>query len=133
VVRQCLQIGYERLAGELEGGMAAWRAAGLPAKGLPLVHPDDATGTTLVDVRQRFEFDAGHIPGAWHVELGDFAKQGVSLPERPLTLHCGHGERSMTAASLLDRTGRENISVLLGGPQDWSSTSGEPLEPSDPE
>src|SRR5207237_478804 len=109
------------------------REAGLPEKRLLLVRPENATGTTFVDVRQRTEFDAGHIPGACHVELGDFEKRGVSLPDRPLTLHCGHGERSMTAASLLERTGRKDISVLLGGPQDWSSTSGEPLEPSDPE
>lgn len=30
VARQALTIGYERLAGRLDGGMAAWRAAGLP-------------------------------------------------------------------------------------------------------
>jgi glyoxylase-like metal-dependent hydrolase (beta-lactamase superfamily II)/rhodanese-related sulfurtransferase len=133
LVRQCLNIGYERLAGELEGGMATWREAGLPEKGLPLVHPEDTTGATLVDVRQRAEFDAGHIPNAWHVELGDFGTREVSLPDRPLTLLCGHGERSMTAASLLERIGREDISVLLGGPQDWSSASGKPLELSDPD
>ena len=36
LVRQCLKIGYERLAGELAGGMAAWRAAGLAERRLEL-------------------------------------------------------------------------------------------------
>src|SRR5438445_12925257 len=113
--------------------MAAWREAGLPEKGLPLVHPEDTTGATLIDVRQRAEFDAGHIPNAWHVELGDFETREVSLPDRPLTRLCGHVERSMPAAHLLERIGREDISVLLGGPEDWSYISGEPLELSDPD
>jgi rhodanese-related sulfurtransferase len=41
---------------------------------------------------------------------------------------CGHGERAMTAASVLERAGRDNVAVLLGGPQDWATTHSAALE-----
>ena len=40
---------------------------------------------------------------------------------------CGHGERAMTAASLLERSGRE-AAVFEGSPRDWARSSGEQLE-----
>jgi rhodanese-related sulfurtransferase len=72
----------------------------------------------MVDVRQRDEFSSGHVPGAVNVELGDTAEQASALPAGPLTLMCGHGERAMSAASILAAHGRTDVSVLLGGPAD---------------
>ena len=115
LVRQCLTIGYERLAGELAGGMQAWRRAGLPVATVSLVTAADSVGT-LVDVRQEGEFVAGHVAGALNVELGATAEQGSCLPAGPLTLMCGHGERAMSAASILAAQGRTDIAVLVGGP-----------------
>ena len=37
---------------------------------------------------------------------------------------CGHGERAMTAASLLARAGRRDTTVLIGGPDDWAAIHG---------
>ena len=62
LVRQCLKIGYERLAGELAGGMAAWRAAGLAERRLELTGAAPAPTATVVDVRQASEYMAGHAP-----------------------------------------------------------------------
>jgi hydroxyacylglutathione hydrolase len=42
-------------------------------------------------------------------------------------LMCGHGERAMTGASLLERHGRE-VSVLVGGPDEWARAHGLALE-----
>ena len=117
LVRQCLAIGYERLAGELRGGMRSWQSGDLPVDTVPLVNAQDAIGT-LVDVRQRNEFAAGHVPDAIHVELGDAAEQASTLPPGPLTVMCGHGERAMSAVSILAALGRTDISVLVGGPGD---------------
>lgn len=117
LVRQCLAIGYERLAGELIGGITSWRAGDLPVATVPLVTARDAVGT-LVDVRQRDEFAAGHVPDAIHVELGDAAEQVSALPPGPLTVMCGHGERAMSAVSILATLGRTDISVLVGGPDE---------------
>jgi rhodanese-related sulfurtransferase len=41
---------------------------------------------------------------------------------------CGHGERAMGAASLLERAGHHNLVVLQGGPQDWVRATGANLE-----
>jgi rhodanese-related sulfurtransferase len=51
-------------------------------------------------------------------------------PAGPLAVMCGHGERAMTGASLLQRAGRRDLTVLVGGPDDWSGATGRPLEAS---
>jgi hydroxyacylglutathione hydrolase len=124
VVRQCLMVGYERLVGDVVGGMGAWEEAGLPTERLPLADPDEAPEGTVLDVRQRSEFEHGHVPGAVHVELGSLEAAVSSLPAGPLTTQCGHGERAMSAASLLRRAGRTDVTVLRGGPDDLCRVSG---------
>lgn len=115
LVRQCLAIGYERLAGELAAGMAAWRGCDLPVATMPLVMAEEVVGT-IVDVRQRNEFASGHVAGALSVELGDTAERASELPPGPLTIMCGHGERAMSAASILAGRGRTDVAVLVGDP-----------------
>jgi hydroxyacylglutathione hydrolase len=126
VVRQAYKIGYERLAGELAGGMVAWNAAGLQSRRIRLVPAAEAAGTIL-DVRQDAEFTAGHIPGALHVELGSLGSRDIAAAG-PLTLLCGHGERAMTAASILEAAGHRDLAVAVGGPAEWAAASGRPLE-----
>lgn len=67
---------------------------------------------------------AGRVPGAVHAELG--ALDTAQIPGGPVTVMCGHGERAMTAASQLDAQG--DLTVLAGGPEDWSTRTGVPLE-----
>ena len=126
LLRQCHKIGHERLLGELAGGMDAWRAAGLPEGHLELVAPGKVAGPVL-DVRQASEVALGHLPGAVTVELGAlYGSHG--LPAGSLTVMCGHGERAMTAASLLERAGRRELRVVAsGGPAEWSQATGRRL------
>jgi hydroxyacylglutathione hydrolase len=131
LARQCRTIGYDHLVGELAGGMAAWRAANLPQAQLPVVEADqldDQPGVVL-DVRQASEIADGHLPGAVTVELGALARdrQAGELPEGPVTVMCAHGERAMTAASLLERAGHKELRVVRGGPQDWQRATGHAL------
>ncbi len=121
VVRQARKVGYEQLLGELDGGIAAWIAAGRPTSSVSLARAESAGGL-VVDVRQNGEYLAGHIPRARNVELGSVPE--ADLPAEPLAVMCGHGERAMTAASLLARGGRDDITVLIGGPEDWSREHG---------
>ncbi len=120
VVRQSLTIGYERLVGAIAGGIDAWRAAGFALASTQLVVASQLD-RSVVDVRQRNEHDAGHIPGALHLELGDIADHAAELPTGEIALMCGHGERAATAASLIERTGRTDFAVVIGGPHDWAT------------
>jgi hydroxyacylglutathione hydrolase len=120
LVRQARGIGYEHLAGELAGGMPAWQAAGLPVHRTRLVQAPEIRGNVL-DVRQAAEYQAGHLPGARHIELGALRDSAAQLGSEPLTVMCGHGERAMTAASLLSQLGHQDLAVAIGGPGDWAA------------
>ena len=54
------------------------------------------------------------------------------LPDGPITVMCGHGERAMTGASLLERPAAGTSSVLAGGPDDWSAGTGTSCRPARP-
>ena len=125
LVRQCLDVGHEQLVGELDGGIGSWTDSGRPTRTMPLVEPHAMAGT-VIDVRQANEYASGHLPGALNIELGAVSESEV--PVGPLTVMCGHGERAMTAASILTACGRDDVAVLDGGPDTWSAATGNPLE-----
>lgn len=120
VAWQAAKIGYDNIVGELVGGVAAGAATGLRVRGTRLVKPGDVAGVELLDVRQGSEFDAGHVPASRHVELGELPARADQVPTGATVIMCGHGERAMTAASLLERVGRKGMAVLVGGPEDWA-------------
>jgi hydroxyacylglutathione hydrolase len=124
LVRQARNIGYDIILGELDGGIDAWRACGRAVAAIPLESVQQISGT-VVDVRQHNEYESGHIPGARHIELGSILD--ANLPAGPVAVMCGHGERAMTAASLLAGTRGETITVVVGGPDDWARQHG-PLD-----
>jgi rhodanese-related sulfurtransferase len=82
----------------------------------------------VLDVRQRSEYTAGHLPGATHVELGDLAGEADVVAGRPVVVMCGHGERALTGATLLERAGHPDPQVLIGGPKDWAAATGRELD-----
>jgi glyoxylase-like metal-dependent hydrolase (beta-lactamase superfamily II)/rhodanese-related sulfurtransferase len=126
IVWQAYKIGYERLAGRLAGGMTAWLEDGNQQTSTAFVTPDRAENRPYVDVRQDAEFAAGHVPGAVHIELGGLIARTDDAPQGPVVA-CGHGERAMTAASLLERAGHSDIAVLDGGPADYAAAHGRQL------
>ena len=84
-------------------------------------------GRAVLDVRQDAEYRAGHVPGAAHIELGDLRGRAQDVPREAVVM-CGHGERAMTAASMLQRAGHHGLSVLAGGAQEWATVTGRPLQ-----
>ena len=73
---------------------------------------EDATDRpVVVDVRQRDEWAAGHLPGAVHVPVQDVERTAPSLPSGELWVHCKSGYRAGIAASLLHRLGRDVVHV----------------------
>ncbi|MFI8091017.1 rhodanese-like domain-containing protein [Streptomyces sp. NPDC086080] len=93
---------------------------------------DDAVGThadaVLVDVRESWEWQAGHPPGAVHLPMSALAA-GAGLPAdaqaRPLVLICRTGNRSLQAVTLLAALGAEAVDVI-GGMEEWAG-AGLPL------
>ena len=122
-VRQCLDIGHEQFAGVLLGGIDAWKASGRPVRAIDLVDASQLH-RNIVDVRQTNEYATGHVPGAVNVELGKVSTS-VLDPER-WTVMCGHGERAMTAASILANRGYD-VNVFDGGPDTWAKATGRAL------
>jgi hydroxyacylglutathione hydrolase len=128
IVGRALNVGYDRLVGELDGGIDAWTAAGQPTARTELITPGQVGDRRVLDVRQRREFTGGHLPGAAHVELGGVAAAADRLPATPTVLMCGHGERAAGAASVLERAGHRDLAVLVGGPEDWARATGSALQ-----
>jgi glyoxylase-like metal-dependent hydrolase (beta-lactamase superfamily II)/rhodanese-related sulfurtransferase len=128
LVWQALKIGYERLAGLLDGGMAAWAAAGHPVRATPRVRPGQVDPAQVLDVRQANEYAAGHLPGARHVELGALGERAGELTGAPVVTMCSRGERATTAASLLERAGNGEVAVLTAGAAAWAEATGRPIE-----
>lgn len=130
ILGQAAKIGVE-IVGELAGGIDAWTDAGLATTSTTVVTPTNIDADDRVlDIRQDSEFAAGHVPGAAHSELGHLEAAAASFAGGPVTVMCGHGERAMSAASVLERAGRDDVSVLLGGPSDWAAAHGVDLETS---
>ena len=128
ILWQARKVGYDEIVGELAGELASWTDAAMPTRSIPLVSAESLEDTAVLDIRQDSEFAAGHVPGAAHIELGDLATSTAAVPSRPTVVMCGHGERAMSAASLLARDGRREVAVLDGGPTDWAEATGRTLE-----
>lgn len=85
---------------------------------------DYAIGSVDLDVRSDEEVKATHIPGAHHIHLTLLPHRLDRVPrDRPVTIFCGSGLRSMIAASLLRRQGWTDLAVVLGGLAGWNSTT----------
>jgi rhodanese-related sulfurtransferase/glyoxylase-like metal-dependent hydrolase (beta-lactamase superfamily II) len=128
IVWQSRKVGYDRIAGELDGGIAAWTAAGEATASIPVAGVEALDGARVLDIRQDSEYAAGHVPGAAHIELGALLDRADDVPDDPLVVMCGHSERAMGAASLLARAGHHHVTVFDGGPADWAERSGRSLE-----
>ena len=78
----------------------------------------------LVDVRERSDFDAGHIRGAEWIGKGIIERDIEKLhPDRdePLYLYCGGGYRSALAADALQKMGYTRVQSMKGGWRGWGT------------
>src|SRR3989441_2659250 len=111
--RQLLRIGYDTIAGGLDGGIEAWLSSGRGGSTLEEVGLEDigqwvgsAEPMTVVDTRDEHEWVAGHVPGAVHMYVPDVPHRAGEIPrEAPVAVHCASGYRAGIAASLLEQAG----------------------------
>jgi len=121
--RQLIRIGYDDVFGYLEGGIEAW-AREYPVETVHSIKVKELRErlheVTLVDVRNRSEWNDGHIPGANHFEGGRIAWEEFPFPmDKPLVIQCASGNRSMIAVSVLKRRGIHNVMQVDGGINQW--------------
>jgi rhodanese-related sulfurtransferase len=90
----------------------------------------DDPSLQLVDVREPYEHEAGHIADTRHIELTKLSAEAGSLERgRPVVFYCRVGSRSTMAAQALRAAGFEAYS-MQGGLLRWAN-EGRPLSPQD--
>jgi rhodanese-related sulfurtransferase len=82
----------------------------------------------LIDVREPYEYEAGHIAGVKHIELEHLAGRATEIDsERAVVFHCRVGRRSALATEAFRASGYKAYN-MAGGIQAWAE-EGLPLEP----
>jgi hydroxyacylglutathione hydrolase len=129
--RQAIRIGYEAMAGYVDGGLDAWRRSGRPVEvGRPYdvdalagdMAAGGPEGPLVIDVRQAGEFESGHVPGSVHIGAGELSDRLDTLPrDRSIATVCASGYRSSVAASLLRARGFDRVHAVRGGIPDWEA------------
>jgi rhodanese-related sulfurtransferase len=125
--RQLLRIGFDTIAGMLDGGVDAWRSSGREVSTFESVDVEDmaqwvlsAEPMTVVDARDEHEWVGGHVPGALHMYVPDVPHHASEIPrDAPVAVHCASGYRAGIAASLLEQAGLKRIIHVNGPYSDW--------------
>lgn len=96
--------------------MLRWRPAELQAHLARVAAPP-----LLLDVREPWEFDLCHLPGACSIPLGELAARVGELdPQRETVVICHRGGRSLRGAHLLEASGFARVINLEGGVTAWA-------------
>jgi rhodanese-related sulfurtransferase len=123
------RVGLESIGGHLDGGLAAWHAAGKQVATLPQWPVDElreqiherGPALQLLDVRRPGEYAAGHVPGARSLPFDRLPREAAALDRsRPLAVVCQSGYRSNVACSLLRQQGfAGELYNVAGGTAAW--------------
>ena len=124
------RIGYDHIAGFLEGGMQVLEprtelvrrtervTAATLAEQLDTPQPP-----VILDVRTPGERQQKAIAESLHIPLNHLSERTAEVPrDRRVVVHCAGGYRSSIAASLLERKGFMEISDLVGGIGAWEAS-----------
>jgi hydroxyacylglutathione hydrolase len=124
------RIGFDNVAGYLQGGMDALRVTPeLVARidrttAVALAEElASAAPPVVLDVRAPSEWQAAHLAGSQNVPLNHLRERLAEVPQdRTVVVHCEGGYRSAIAASVLAQAGRKNVLDLVGGFKAWSAS-----------
>ncbi len=87
-----------------------------------------AAGQTVLDVRENWEYEAGHVPTAKHIPLNTIPDRLSEISKTDqVWIICQAGGRSMTAANYLEAQGYTVVSVA-GGTGAWIQSGKEVVE-----
>ena len=115
------------------GGMLIWPLVNrLLGAGAPQVGPTEAVqlinrrDALVLDVRDKAEFAAGHIPNARNIplpELGGRLREIEKFKARPIVISCQSGARAAGVCGLLKKNGFGEVFSLRGGIGGWVEAS----------
>ncbi len=80
----------------------------------------ERAGTPLVDVREEWEFESAHVPGAVNLPMSVIGERLDELPDGAFDVICKVGGRSAQAAAYLLQQGYDVVN-LDGGMLDWQA------------
>lgn len=82
---------------------------------------------TVVDIRKKADFDKGHITESLNIPLEKITKEQFGALEKkksnPIVVVCNAGISAKTAAKVLNKSGFDNVAVLTGGFQAWTTAN----------
>jgi rhodanese-related sulfurtransferase len=83
---------------------------------------DAGEAFTLLDVRERWEFETAHMDGAKLMPMGDVPSRAHQElhPDDAIIVVCHHGVRSMNVTFWLRQQGFDNAQSMSGGIDAWS-------------
>ena len=99
-------------------------------KNITEISPQDAAAklksgeAVIVDVRDKDEWDEGHIPGAMHMSRGAIEldiEEKVPDTNAMIICHCGGGGRGALATESLQKMGYKNVRNMPGGFKAWKA------------
>ena len=135
VVFSLARVGYDNVVGYLAESLDIWEKMGLPitAGDIKDLEPmelhnllqscSNGDCPQVVDVREPWEFQRGHVPGAMLIPLGQLSDRLNELdPEHPVAVICASGNRSQSAAALLGQKGFKTVYNILGGTGAWTQS-----------
>ena len=121
--RAAIHVGLDGV----EGYLTATAAKALLSASLPQVSVQRLAaalqkgGSHVLDVRERGEYSMGHVPGAQWIPLGQLPVRLGELPrDGLLAVMCAGGTRSSSAASLLARSGFDDVVNVYEGFDGWA-------------
>ncbi|KUJ80264.1 MBL fold metallo-hydrolase [Microbulbifer flavimaris] len=135
--RHLARIGFDRVPGFLNTALPGWAAAARPFSSTAVVDADTVKARVqgedrdwqLLDVRGKKEVEQGTVPGATTIYLGHLPEQLQRLPKGGhYTVMCASGARATIGASILQRSGFENVDVFLGSMGAWKASGNSVIE-----
>jgi hydroxyacylglutathione hydrolase len=120
VVVRASRVGFDNVAGYLNGGIQTWIDAGENVETIESIEPENfakrTTERTVLDVRKSGEYEAEHVENAETFPL-DYIRKEISHldKDKEYFVHCKGGYRSMIASSIMKANGINNIIEVIGG------------------
>lgn len=116
------RVGYDNSLGYLEGGIEAWKTAGMELDTFNRIdalefEKEYTSGDKIIfDVRKKSEYDSEHVIGAINIPLNQINNHLAEFPiDKKFILYCAGGYRSMVASSILKQRGWDNFVDVIGG------------------